>query len=64
MFNKLYDFPLLVLKDGVPTEFQIDDSRKELISSMSSRKKSKESHSVDNTEYGKLMVKTFSEVAK
>ena len=26
MFNKLYEFPLVIVKDGVSTEFQIDDS--------------------------------------
>ena len=64
MFNKLYDFLLVVVKDGVPTEFQIDDSWTELISPMSSRRKSKDSLSVDNTQYGKMVEKTFSAVTK
>ena len=37
MFNKLYDFLLVVVKESVPTEFQIHDSQTELISPMSSR---------------------------
>ena len=64
MFNKLYDFLLVVVKDSVPTEFQIDDSRRKKIIPMSSRRKSKDSPSVDNTQYGKSMGKTFNAVAK
>ena len=64
MFNKLYCFLLVVVKDGVPTEFQIVDSLKEIISPMSSRQKSKDSPSVDNTQYGKAMETTFNAVTK
>ena len=64
MFNKLYDFLLVVVKDGVPTEFQIDDSRTEITSPISSRQKSKDSLSVDDTQYGKTMEKTFNAVMK
>ena len=38
MYNKMYDFPLAVVKDGVPAEFQKDDSRAEVVSSMSDRR--------------------------
>ena len=38
MYNKMYDFPLLVVKYGVPVEFQIDDSRTEMVSPMSDRR--------------------------
>ena len=32
MYNTMYDFPLVVVKDDVPAEFQIDDSRTEMVS--------------------------------
>ena len=38
MYNKMYDFPLVVVKEGVPVEFQIDDSRTEMVSPMSDRR--------------------------
>lgn len=37
MYNKMYDFPLVVVKDSVPAEIQIDDSRTEMVSPMSDR---------------------------
>ena len=33
----MYDSPLVVVKDGVPTEFQIDDSKTEMVSPLSDR---------------------------
>ena len=33
----MYDFPLVVVKEGIAAEFQIDDSRTEVISPLSSR---------------------------
>ena len=38
MYNKMYDYPLVVVKDSIPTEFQIDDSRTETLSSISERR--------------------------
>ena len=37
MYNKMYGFPLVVAKDGVPAEFRTDDSRTELVSSITDR---------------------------
>ena len=37
MYNKMYDFLLVVVKEGVAAEFQIEDSRTEVISPLSSR---------------------------
>ena len=37
MFNNMYSVPLIVAKDGVPIEFQIDDSRTEMVSPISTR---------------------------
>ena len=34
MCNKMYNFPLVVVKDGVSTEYQIDDLRNEMLSSI------------------------------
>ena len=64
IFNKLYDFPLVVVKGSVPIEFQIDDSQTEIISPMFSRQKSNDLPSVDNTQYGKTMEKAFNAVTK
>ena len=54
IYNKLYHFPLVVVvKYIIPTEFQIDDSMTELISSMSSRQKPNDSRTPDNKQYRK-----------
>ena len=64
IFNKLYDFLLVVVKDGVPTEFQIDNSQTKLISPLSSRRKLKDSQSFDSRQYEQKMEKTFKAVTK
>ena len=38
MYNKMYSFPLVVVKDRVPANFQIDDLRTETASPMSDRR--------------------------
>ena len=44
MYNKIYDFPLVVVKDSVPTQFQIDDSRTGTVSPMSERRAKQKQH--------------------
>ena len=36
-YNKMYGFPLVIAKPGVPTKFQIDDSRSKMVSPISDR---------------------------
>ena len=38
MYNKMYDFLLPVVKDGVAAEFQIDNSRTEMMSPILDRR--------------------------
>ena len=35
MYNKMYNFPLVVVRNGVPIDYQIDDSRSEILSPIS-----------------------------
>ena len=37
MYNKMCNFPLVVVKDGVPAKLQIDDSRTEMVSPIKDR---------------------------
>ena len=41
MYNKLYDFPLVIIKECIPDEFQIDDGNDDINSSMSATTRSR-----------------------
>ena len=63
-YDFFYQLTRKAVKDSVLTEFQIDDSRSELISPMSSRQKSKDSQSLGSRQYEQKMEKTIEAVTK